>query len=407
MKKVNIVLFLLVVVCALSFTLIACVQETNNQITVVATPEPTSSPTPSPTPEPTPVVETVRFSATGDNLIHDAIYENAARKAAAEDNGEEYDFDFCFTHVKDFYADFDLNWINQETLLNNEFAPAGYPQFSTPGEMGQSLYDIGMRVFQLSNNHTYDLFGSGVQATIDYYETLPDDVVTTGIWADGDDMNIPTSEVNGITFAYLAYTFSTNGIPHPNGTPQKVIYTTETERIQAQVAKADEIADFVLVGVHWGTEDSHTIHYTQEDLAQNLTEWGADLIIGTHPHVLQGAEWLTAADESESFVCYSLGNFISSQSKAPNLIGGILDITFEKTTNPDGTISLSMHSPYIHPIVTHYGGTQGHSVAYLFKDYTPELASGHSVLRHDGRFSYDFISQTITNNIPEEFLPTY
>ncbi len=292
-------------------------------------------------------------------------------------------------------------------MLNNEFEPAGYPQFSTPGEMGQALYDIGMRVFQLSNNHTYDLFGKGVQATIDYYETLPDDVVTTGIWADDDDMNIPTNEVNGITFAYLAYTFSTNGIPHPSGTPQKVIYTTETERIQAQIAKADEIADFVLVGVHWGTEDSHTVHYTQEDLAQNLTEWGADLIIGTHPHVLQGAEWLTAEDGSESFVCYSLGNFISSQSKAPNLVGGILDITFEKTTELDGTETLEMHSPYIHPTVTQYGGGQVHSTVYLFKDYTTELASRHGVLAHDGRFSYNFIEQTINNNIPAEFLPIY
>ncbi len=112
MKKINTILFLLVVVCAMSFSLIACMQ-TSSEVIAEPTATPTPTPSPSPTPVPTPVVETVRFSATGDNLIHDAIYENAARKAAAEGNGEAYDFDFCFTHVKDFYTDFDLNWINQ------------------------------------------------------------------------------------------------------------------------------------------------------------------------------------------------------------------------------------------------------------------------------------------------------
>ena len=100
---------------------------------------PSASPETAPTPEPTPQISTVRFSATGDNLIHDGIFLQA--RSRASDGG--YDFLPAYEPMRDFYAQFDVNWLNQETLVNDAFEPSGYPLFSTPGDITDALYDIG------------------------------------------------------------------------------------------------------------------------------------------------------------------------------------------------------------------------------------------------------------------------
>ena len=101
----------------------------------VSSTEPAASSVPEPEPEP--VVETLRFSATGDDLIHSPIYKQAARRAA---NGQQYDFDYCYAQVAPFYAQQDINWINQETLCSDELEPSSYPCFSTPGDCARALY---------------------------------------------------------------------------------------------------------------------------------------------------------------------------------------------------------------------------------------------------------------------------
>ena len=129
-----------------------------------------------------------------------------------------------------------------------------------------------------------------------------------------------------MTIAYLSYTDHTNGIPQSSAMTANVIYTSQRNVMEQQVRRARELADFVVVGVHWGVEDSHKITQTQRDLAQQLSDWGADVILGTHPHVVQDAEWKTSVDGRQTFVAYSLGNFLSTQSKPDQLIGAILTL---------------------------------------------------------------------------------
>ncbi len=174
--------------------------------------------------------------------------------------------------------------------------------------------------------------------------------------------------------------------------------------MQAQVTLADSLADVVVVSVHWGTEDSHTVHSSQETSAQDLADWGADLIIGTHPHVLQDCEWLTAEDGSTAFVAYSLGNCVSAQSKADNLIGGILTLTFQKTIELDGSVTIEIIDPQITPVVTHYDVPYEYPRVYLWSDYTEEMVALHGVRNYDSRFTYDYIEQVIADNISPEFL---
>ena len=357
---------------------------------------------PEPEPEPQPVVETVRFSATGDNLIHSKIYQQAAARAVGD---AAYSFDYCYANLVPFYSDFDVNWINQETLCTDELAPSTYPCFSTPGDCARALYRAGFRVFSLSNNHTYDKGASGIADTLRFWASMPADVVTTGLWrGEADYGTIPLHTVNGVTIAYLSYTEHTNGIPRSSAMEANVLYTSQTDVIEQQVRQAAQLADFVVVGVHWGVEDSHTITGAQRTLAQQLADWGADVIVGTHPHVLQNAGWLTAEDGRRVFAAYSLGNFLSTQSKKDQLIGAVLTLRLQKTTSPDGTVQLEVLDPQLHPTVTHYGAGKSDVRTYLYRDYTPALAAAHGVRANDSDFSYDYIRAVAQQYIDPAFL---
>ena len=357
---------------------------------------------PAPEPEPQPLVQTVRFSATGDNLIHAPIYKQAQRRASGE---EAYSFDYCYEHIAPFYAQHDVNWINQETLCTDELEPSSYPCFSTPGDCARALYRAGVRVFSLSNNHTYDKGASGIAATLRFWGSMPEDVVTIGLWkGESDYGHVPLQTVNGVTIAYLSYTEHTNGIPQNSSMQANVIYTSQTDVIEQQVKAARQLADFVVVGVHWGVENSHAIADPQRTLAQNLADWGADLIIGTHPHVLQNAQWLTAADGRQVFTAYSLGNFISTQEKPNQLVGAILSVQLEKTTEPDGTVRCSVLSPRLLPTVTHYDAGKSNVRTYLFRDYTEALTKAHGVRKAYPDFSLEMIQSIARENIDPEFL---
>lgn len=356
---------------------------------------------PSPSPTPGPLVQTVRFSATGDNLIHNGIYEQA--KQRAQQNGTDgYDFSDCYENVRSFYSQFDVNWINQETLVTDTLEPSTYPCFSTPGDMGRQLYALGFRVFNLSNNHTYDKGAKGLQATLDFWSAMPEDAITAGLYTDTADPVIQT--VDGVRIAYLGFTEHTNGIKPPSEAPAHVIYTSELDVLQPMLEQARSEADLVVVSVHWGVEGSHTVTQAQKDLAQKMADWGADLIIGTHPHVVQTAQWLTAADGRQAFVAYSLGNFLNAQSTADTMVGMIFTCTIEKITQPDGSTDTVLQDPRFYPTVNHYDANYANIRMYLLQDYTDALAGAHGVCEKFPGFSLRYITAMLQENVDPQFL---
>lgn len=329
-----------------------------------------------PQPKPQPVISTVKFSASGDNLIHEGLY----LQAKARGQNGEYDFSALYENVADFYKDYDVNWINQETLLTDDFEPSGYPMFASPTAVAKALYDIGFRVFALSNNHSYDKGAAGIASSLAFWNTMPEDTLFPGFYAgESDYKNIQTHTVNGITIAYLPYTEHTNGLPTPTDSPANIIYTSQTDVIEEQIKYAHTIADVVILTVHWGTEDSHEINDAQRTLAHQMADWGADVIIGTHPHVIQPVEIITAVQTGKQVpVFYSLGNFVSLQNKADNLIEIVGAFTITKTEHPEGAVETVISGVQTYPLVMHYESGYRNGRVYWLNDYTDLLAGTHN-----------------------------
>lgn len=355
--------------------------------------------------EPEPVYTQVTLKAVGDNLIHNTIYLQAAERA---EDGEEYDFYPAYEKIAGLLEGADLAFINQETLLASEvFEPSTYPMFNSPTEVGDTMLELGFNLFSHANNHALDKGVKGINATLDYWDEKKDegaDILVTGIFRDEEDMNTPRIiEKNGITFALVAFTEHTNGLKLPSTAENRIIYTTETELMEQQIKAAAKQADIVLVSVHWGVENSHTVTDAQRNLAQQFIDWGADVILGSHPHVLQPIEKITSTDgESTGYVIYSLGNFISAQSVGDNLVGGIFQITFEKE-HLSGELTIG--EPTLVPIVTHYETAwQKNLTLYPLEEYTEELAESHGVLRNTPGFSLEYIESMLDSVIGEPYL---
>ena len=346
-------------------------------------------------PEPEPVVTTARVSASGDNLIHDGIYLQAQKRAAAA--GEDgYDFAALYEHVAPIFADYDLNLINVETLVSDELAPSSYPRFCSPGDVARELYRIGMRGFFLANNHIYDKGAEGIGSTLRFWDAMPGDCVTSGLLrAEETAWSVPVVERNGIRFALLAFTESTNGLQTPAGSAARVVLTSEEDTVRAQVEQAAREADVVIVSAHWGTENTHTVSDSQRAFAQKLADWGADIVIGTHPHVVQPIETVTAADGRSVPVAYSLGNFVSAQDRLDNLVGIVLGFEAVKTVQPDGTAETAIQNLSATPVVMHYDRWFANMRLYLLSDYTDELAAAHGI----GTMSVSYVKSMLAENL--------
>lgn len=355
--------------------------------------------------EPEPIYTQVSLKAVGDNLIHNTIYLQAADRAG---EGQEYDFYPAYERIAPLLEGADIAFINQETLLASEvFEVSTYPMFNSPIQLGDTMLDLGFNLFAHANNHALDKGYKGINATLDYWDKKMEegaDILVTGIFRDEADMNTPRIiEKNGITFALVAFTEHTNGLKLPADVDNRVIYTSETELMEEQIKTAAKQADIVLVSVHWGVENSHTVTDAQRNLAQQFIDWGADVILGSHPHVLQPIEPITSTDgKSSGYVIYSLGNFISAQAAGDNLVGGIFNITFEKE-HLSGVVTIE--KPTFVPIVTHYETAwQKNLVLYPLSEYSEELASSHGVCRNTPSFSMEYIEAMLDSVIGESYL---
>lgn len=378
----------------------------NDEESASATAASTQAATAEPTTAPPPEDKRIHVVAAGDNLVQTAVYRNAASHAT----DGTYDFLPLYENVRSIIEAGDISILNQETLIaNDEYDVSGSNfNFNSPSQLGDDMIDLGFNVFTMANNHVLDKGTGGLEATLDYWDARCElnDIVVCGAYRNETDMqNIRTMTVEGVTFAFLAYTEHMNGYSIPSDSPLRVVMTNETELMESQIKQAEQIADVVIVAAHWGVEDTHTVSEDRKLLAQDIVEWGADVIIGTHPHTAETMEYITRSDGTQGFVFYSLGNFISAQTDNFNLVGEIadFDVVVDGVTN-----EVTLENVGVIPVINHYDdGSFSNMRLYPYSMYTAELADGHGVpyapMGTAKNFSMDVIDSIINANIPEEF----
>lgn len=309
----------------------------------------------------------VRIMAVGDNLIHMPVVN------AGKNEDGTYDYKEMYENILDEINAADLRVINQETILTADREEySGYPCFGSPYEIGDALIASGFNLVTCATNHSYDKKSKGIEDSVSYWKSHPE-VTAIGIYNSQDDFDeIAVVEINGIRIACLNYTYGLNGFVLPSDRQYMVKTLYDKDAVATEVRKADEISDFVIVFPHWGTEYTHKTTAYQKEWAKTFADNGADLIIGTHPHVIEPLEYITADDGHIVPCYYSLGNFISAQTEPNRILGGMAVVTVEKK---DGIVTVK--SADMLPVVTHRDSITGKFTAYMLSDYNDELGERH------------------------------
>ncbi len=344
-----------------------------------------------------------RFMCAGDNLIHNVIYQQAASRSATGG----YDFTFAYEKIAPVLKLSDFAILNQETVISKSNEPSSYPLFNSPAELGEHMVKLGFNVINHANNHVLDQGAAGASETIEFWKSQSG-VILTGLYSDETDMNtVKTNTVNGITFSHLGFTEYLNGLSLPADSALKIVspvsagLTKDTffATMKAMVENAKASSDVVCVSVHFQQENNTTPSASQEEIVNALVSYGADVIIGTGSHVLQPIKYVERTDGTRALVIYSLGNFISAQDSAANMVSAIADITVEKNLDTNTT---TVKSAGLIPIVTHYGSNFTNLHIEPFYTYTAELADLHGI--KDPSFSYEYITNLLNSVVTSEFI---
>lgn len=288
----------------------------------------------------------ITMTAIGDVMMHQWQITRGYDEAT-----DTFDYAESFTYVEPYLSQADFTFGNLETTFAGRYQGsnsdilgyADYPMFNAPEILGNNLQDVGIDMLATANNHSLDSGLQGVYSTLDYLDSIGMKHLGTAR-NEEEQQELCIVDVDGITFGFTCYTYGTNGIPVPESAPFCVntLDTYEAANIQrmCETVKAlDEAGvDIVMPIIHFGTEYREMPDSWQEMCVDRLFEAGADVIVGSHPHVVEPMEIreITNPDGTTKtgYVIYSMGNFISSQRYESGImkdIGLIMDMDFEKS----------------------------------------------------------------------------
>lgn len=315
------------------------------------------------------------FAGVGDNLIHEPIYYYKELDTGGRD------FTDVFEGISPYLKAADLAYLNLETpLAGDAWGLSGYPNFNGPAEMFAAIDCAGFNWLSLSSNHSLDRGAEGMITQAQDLATNHSSVVYTGGYQSQEDADaIRVTEINGIKVGLASFTYGLNGYVPGEGYEWCVdVYTNpdgsiDYDFVDSRIDALNASSDVQIVSVHWGDEYSNAINAQQQELASYLHAKGVEVIIGTHPHVIQKAEMLETADQ-QTLVYYSLGNFVSAQDEPERMVGAMasfqLNYDFE-------TGKASFANAAIEPTVTWISSNMHNFKTVPLSTYTEEMAASH------------------------------
>ena len=277
--------------------------------TATAKPSPTAEPAAEPAPEPKPV----RVIAMGDMLPHDSVNENARLAEGG------YSYAPFFEGIRPLLDDADVTFCNQEVpSAGVEFGISGYPTFNAPTEFARDLSgSVGCDLVNVATNHSADKGTAGIAATRAAWDELNPMSISGANRSAEEQRTIRYGEVDGVRIALVSFAEYSNA--SIDGV--SLNFMADEVLVRELLTEARANADTVIVSAHWGTEDSHEVNEQQRGFAQRVADLGADVVLGTGPHVLQPVTWLDRPDGGKTLVWYSLGNMLNTQLELPQRLG--------------------------------------------------------------------------------------
>lgn len=259
----------------------------------------------------------IRLIGVGDMLPHETV--NQAAKS-----GDDYNYRQFFDQVEKYFQASDIRFCNQESPSAANLSITTYPTFNAPTAFSKDLSAVGCNVISLANNHANDRGQTGIDSTREIWDSLNPLGVAGSNRSESEQNKIAFFEIKGVKFAFVAYSeISNNNSLTPYG-----LNMFNENLVKTQLQEAKSSADIVIVSAHWGAEYSPDINANQKKWAKTFADNGADVVLGTGPHVLEPVQKLPKSGGGDTIVFYSLGNFLSTQLDTESLIGGlaIIDI---------------------------------------------------------------------------------
>jgi poly-gamma-glutamate capsule biosynthesis protein CapA/YwtB (metallophosphatase superfamily) len=264
---------------------------------------------------------TVHLALMGDMLAHGSVVNKAK-------TGSTYNFADYFATIRPLYKNADIVFCNPETpVAGEQLGVSSYPSFNAPNAFASDLVGgAGCNLINLATNHMADKGQKGIDHSLAVWNKLPI-LASAGSNSSAADQNsVRYFTVKGVKFAFLAF------MDFCNARPPKLYSVNsyhDSGLVKRLMQEASGKADFVMVSMHWGTEDSTSVNVDQKQAAQTLADLGANLVIGTGPHVLQPMAVLNRAGGGKTYVLYSIGNVLSSQLLANELTGVIVTMDIQ------------------------------------------------------------------------------
>jgi poly-gamma-glutamate synthesis protein (capsule biosynthesis protein) len=264
-------------------------------------------------------------------FIGDIMQHMPQVEAAYDPAADAFNYDSCFIFVKPVISQADFAIANLETTFAGK-PYSGYPAFSSPAALANSLVYAGIDILGTANNHCCDRGKTGIERTISILDSLGIRHIGTYTNAQTRAKTYPLMlRHNGLSVALLNYTYGTNGNPiyEPN-----LVNITDTALMRRDLRAArDSMPDKIIIFMHWGTEYERQPNANQKEIASFCLKNGADIIIGSHPHVLQPMEIFSIGDslhKREVMVAWSLGNYVSNQRDRYRDGGAMIRIDLQK-----------------------------------------------------------------------------
>lgn len=263
----------------------------------------------------------ITLRAMGDMLAHDSIVSQAKREKG-------YDFRGYFTDIAPRLRQADAVFCNPETpVAGEQLGVSGYPTFNAPNEFARDLTGAGCTIINLATNHMYDKGQTGIDESRSVWHQQPLLAMNGANSSSEQQREVSYFEKNGVKCAFIAFADFSNS---PVSQSYSVNMYHDVALVTQLMTEARTHADIVIVSAHWGTEDSSVVNQDQRDAAKLFARLGADIVIGTGPHVLQTVERVAGNDGHTALVWYSIGNMLSSQLQANELTSVIASMKISK-----------------------------------------------------------------------------